>query len=492
MFESIWNEVKIDKRPSLKENLNTEIVIIGGGLTGVLIAYYLQKNGKNAVVLEADRIGHGMTLNTTAKITSQHNLIYKELCDKFGEEKAKEYAMYNERAIEEYEKIIKEEHIDCDFERIDSFVYSLQDTKQLEEEVTAAKNVGIETFYTKDTALPFQVAGAVKFPNQAQFHPIKFLKSIADKVTIYEHTMLEGKKGDHILEVCSIQEDGTEKMLEVEADIVILANHYPIEKIRGLYALRMYQERENVVVAKAKDALPYGMYVAAHNAGYSFRKYKDYVIIAGQNHRPGVQLEQNSIEDLEEAVKHYYKDSEICYHMANQDCITLDKVPYIGRFTPGADDVYIATGFNKWGMSHAMVAAMILTEMICEGKEKKNSIFNPGRFVAKGSKEEWKEHLTSVIHHFKLQKIHFENESMKEIKPGCGAIIREHGKKIAVYHDINGEFHCFSARCPHLGCVLEWNQEERSFDCPCHGSRFSFAGELINGPAKDDMKEIDK
>lgn len=212
MFESIWNEVKIDKRPSLKENLNAEIVIIGGGLTGALIAYYLQKNGKNAVVLEADRIGHGMTLNTTAKITSQHNLIYKELCDKFGEEKAKEYAMYNERAIEQYEKIIKEEHIDCDFERIDSFVYSLQDTKQLEEEVTAAKSVGIEAFYTKDTALPFQVAGAVKFPNQAQFHPIKFLKSIADKVTIYEHTMLEGKKGDHILDVCSIQEDGSEKM----------------------------------------------------------------------------------------------------------------------------------------------------------------------------------------------------------------------------------------------------------------------------------------
>lgn len=255
MFESIWNEIKIDKRPSLKENLKAEIVIIGGGLTGILIAYYLQNNGKNAVVLEADRIGQGMTLNTTAKITSQHNLIYKELLDKFGEEKAKEYAMYNERAIDEYEKIIKKEHIDCDFERIDSFVYSLQDTKQLEEEVSAAKRVGINTTYTKETALPFQVARAVKFPNQAQFHPMKFLKAIADKVTIYEHTALEGKRGDHILKICSLQDDGTEKMLEVEAGIVILANHYPIEKVKGLYSLRMYQERENVVVAKASEAL---------------------------------------------------------------------------------------------------------------------------------------------------------------------------------------------------------------------------------------------
>lgn len=248
-------------------------------------------------------------------------------------------------------------------------------------------------------------------------------------------------------------------------------------------------EIENVLVIKAPEALPYGMYIGADNTGLSFRRYKDYLILAGQNHRPGVDLKQNSIEELEEAAGHYYKGAQVCYWMANQDCMTFDKAPYIGNYTSKMEHVYIATGFNKWGMSHSMVAALILTEMICGGDRKKGSIYNPSRFDYQVCKKELKSHMATVMSHLTMQKLKFDYETPEEIESGHGAVVKKYGKKIAVYRDEDGEFHYFSARCPHLGCLLTWNQEEKSWDCPCHGSRFSADGHLINGPAAKDMKE---
>lgn len=489
MFQSIWDEVEIPKRPSLQENRKTEVAVVGAGLSGILIAYYLRKLGKEVIVLEAERIGSGMTKNTTAKITSQHNLIYADLIKDFGKEKAREYATLNHRAIQEYEKLIENLQIDCDFERKDSYVYSIEDTEQLQKEVDAARSLGIDASFTTKTALPFPVYGAVTFSNQAQFHPLKFIKHISKGLEIYENSMVEKRKGDHILEVVVMDDRDQEKRVQVEADVIVYANHYPIEKVEGLYAARMYQERENVLVIKEPNALPYGMYVAANNTGYSFRKYKDYILMAGGNHRPGIQVKENSIEIMEEAAKRFYKDCEICYHMANQDCITLDGVPYIGRFTKSSKNVYIATGFNKWGMSHAMVAALLLTDMICNGKDEENSIYCPSRFKYQASKEELKRHMATVISQFTLHRLEEQKESFDEIEAGHGAVVTKHGKKIAVYKDADGKVHCFSARCPHLGCLLEWNQEELSWDCPCHGSRFTKDGELICGPAKDDMKQ---
>lgn len=489
MFESIWSELEFERRPPLNQNVKTEAAVIGAGLAGILIAYELKKHGKNVVVLEADRIGQGMTLNTTAKITSQHNIIYQDLIESFGTEKAREYARYNERAIGEYEKIIEELQIDCDFKREDAYVYTLKDVTRLEDEIKAARSLGIDAEFTTETALPFAVAGAMKFPNQASFHPLKFLKEVAKELDIYEDSMVLRRKGEHILEVAVREENGTEKTWEVEAESIVIANHYPFERMKGLYAVRMYQERENIIVVKAPEALTYGMYIGADNTGYSFRKYKDYVIVAGQNHRPGVELEQNSIEDLEETVKRYFKNGEICYRMANQDCMTLDKVPYIGKYTKGSNHVYVAIGFNKWGVSHSMVSALILTEMICQRDAKEESIYNPSRFDYQACKEELKNHIATSMSHMTLQRLRIPSETIEDIEPGHGAVVSRNGHKIAVYRNKQGEYSYFSGRCPHLGCLLEWNQEEESWDCPCHGSRFHADGKLINGPAKVHMKE---
>lgn len=489
MFESIWSDVKIAKRPSLNQNLKTEVAVIGGGMAGSLIAYSLKKHGKKVVVLDSGRIGQGMTLNTTAKITSQHNIIYQDLIQNFGVEKAREYATYNQRSIEEYERIINELKIECDFQREDSYVYTLQNTECLKKEVEAARTLGIDAEFTTETALPFSVEGAVRFSNQANFHPFKFLKAVAEQLDIYEESTVERRKGEHTLEVSVKQEDGSTKTWEVEAEDIVIANHYPFEKLKGFYAARMYQERENIIVAEAPEALLYGMYVGAHNTGFSFRKYKDYLIVAGQNHRPGLNQKQNNIEELEEAVMRYYKDAKICYRMANQDCMTLDKIPYIGHYTKDSSDVYIATGFNKWGMSHAMVSAMILTEMICFGDSKEESIYNPGRFDLKTSKEELKNHMKTAMSHMIPHKAGVKKEDLDEIQPGQGAVITNHGYKIAVYREKNGTYHSFLARCPHLGCLLEWNQQEKSWDCPCHGSRFHADGRLMNGPANEGLSE---
>ncbi|WP_167957515.1 FAD-dependent oxidoreductase [Anaerosporobacter faecicola] len=488
MFESIWKEELIEKRPQLEGNKQTEVAVIGAGLAGILIAYYLQKNGKKVIVLEADRIGSGMTSNTTAKITSQHNLIYKKLITNFGQEKAKEYAEYNERAVKEYETLIKELQIPCDFEKKDSYVYSKEETKLLEEELQAARSLGINASITTETALPFPIYGAVKFPEQAQFHPIKFVKALAQHLEIYEKTMVKKRKGEHLLQV-SVWEDEKECEYEVQADTIILANHYPMEKIKGLYALRMYQEREKILVIEEPHALPYGMYVAANNKGYSFRKYDKYVIVAGKNYRPGEQTEQDAFAEMENEVKQYYSQGTIAYHMVNQDCITLDKVPYIGRLTKGMENVYIATGFNKWGMSHAMVSALLLTEMICKGEDKKNSIFRPNRFAYKASKKELKQHMVTVIRQIALKPVQVQKKIVDQIEPEQGHILKKNGKRLAVYKEKDGTVYSFHARCPHLGCLLEWNKEEQSWDCPCHGSRFTKKGELINGPAKKDMKQ---
>lgn len=492
MFESIWNEVKIDGKPSLDSNMSTEVAVVGAGLAGILIAYYLRMNGKNVIILEADQIASGMTKNTTAKITSQHNLIYKYLIDNFGTQKAKEYATYNERAIQEYENLVKEKQIDCDFKREDAYVYTMQNAREIEAEVQSARTLDMEAELVTETALPFQVAVAEKFPNQASFHPIKFIKALADELEIYEHSQVIDRKGEHTLIVSVKKEDGTEEEHEVEADDIIFANHYPFEKLKGLYATRMYQEREDILVVKAPEALPYGMYIGADNTGYSFRKYNDYLIVAGYNHRTGLQGVKNPKEELENAVKHYYPECEVCYHMVNQDCMTLDRVPYIGHYTNHTSHIYIATGFNKWGISHSMVSALILTEMICKGDKKEESIYNPHRVEFQASKEEMKKHFATTLSHLTMQKLPMKPEDIEKIQQGEGAVISKFGRKIAVYHAEDGSYQYFSARCPHLGCILEWNSQEKSWDCPCHGSRFHADGTLINGPALENMKDRDE
>lgn len=474
---SLWEDTcTIPKRKNLPENLSTEVVVIGAGMAGVLTAYFLAQKGVETIVLEANRIGSGQTKGTTAKITSQHEDIYHKLIDQFGIEKAKQYAFANEHAIKEYKRLVEELHIDCEFEEKSAYLYTLDSDIDLQEEAKAARQLSIEAEFTTDTELPFPVKGAVKFKNQAQFHPLKFLEAIASHLTIYEDTK--------VLEV----EDHKVRTNrgEVMAKSIVFACHYPFINAPGFYFLRMHQERTYLLAFKGATRLD-GMYRSVEQTGYSLRNYGDTLLFGGGSHRTGENSHGGQYEALRCAAKQFYPDSSEIAHWSAQDCMTLDGVPYIGRFSHGKSNWYVATGFGKWGMTHSMVAASVISGLICEEEVWYAPVFSPERFTPGSSAKALLEESKQAIKGLTRRVFQLPKTTEEELTPGHGGIIEVDGEKYGVYKTKEGEVFIINPKCPHLGCQLEWNPDELSFDCPCHGSRFTYTGQLIDNPAQIDL-----
>ena len=472
-MDSIWaNSCKLEKRPSLKGEIETEIAIIGGGMTGVLTAWQLQKSGKKAVVLERYSVGSGQTGNTTAKITSQHGMCYANMIEKYGTAKARQYALANENARKEYMRIIQTENIDCNFETVCSYVYG-KSAGRLEEEIRAAKSLGLPAELSREhLTLPFPVWGAVKFRNQAQFHPLKFLSALTQDLTIYENTPVKRAEG-HML---------TTPEGQVKAENIIFACHFPFVNIPGLYFARMHQER-SYVLALENAPLPNGMYIGAEKNSYSFRSFGSCLLLGGEGHRCGENDEASRYQRLRKRAEQWFpKSREICCWSA-QDCVTADSFPYIGKFSAGKEDWYVATGFQKWGMTTSMAAAMLLRDEICRIPNPNREIFSPQRFPIKDMDFFLSDGLRSAK---ELVRPFLKNPQLtaKDLMPGHGGIVTHEGKKIGIYKDEQGHVYAVKIRCPHLGCQLSWNPDEKSWDCPCHGSRFDYRGKLLNGPAQ--------
>lgn len=477
-MESIWRkDCELPKYPPLTENIKTEAAVIGAGMAGLLTAALLQKKGIDTVLLEANEIASGQTQNTTAKITSQHSLLYDNLVKQLGKEKAQLYARANEEAITMYDSMVKEENIECHFEHLPSYLYTLNDVSKIEKEVDAAKESGIAAEFTTNTTLPFKVRGAAKFPNQAQFNPLEFIKGIIKPLKIYEHTLVR-EIDKHVIKT----EHG-----KVEADFIVVATHYPFINAPGYYFLRMHQERSYVLALNNAPKLD-GMYRDENDYGYSFRHYKDMIILGGGDHRTGENISGGRYEELMEAARKYYPEStEVCRWSA-QDCYTLDKVPYIGQYSGSTPNLYVATGFKKWGMTTSMVSAMLLSDMITSKKNPYEELFTPQRFQVTASMESLYNEAKHTVNHLILKKIKVPDTKLNEVKNGQGTIIEEDGHKIGVYREPDGQVHQVSTKCTHLGCELTWNADELTWDCPCHGSRFDYNGKLINNPALESLE----
>ena len=462
-MESIWRaDVEIRKREALPGEMRVPVVVIGAGLAGILTAYYLKQAGIRAVVLEADRIGSGQTGNTTAKITSQHNLLYDRLIRTFGHEMAGQYARANESAIGEYERLIREKEIDCDFLGCPACLYSRTEEALLRREAEAAESLGIKASFGTDSELPFSVAGMVRFENQARFHPLKFLAAMAEEVEVYERT-----------KVLKVEGMGVETARGcVEAEHIVFAAHFPFHNVPGYYFARMYQERSYVEALAGAETLE-GMYLGIDREGLSFRSQGDLLLLGGGSHRTGVNKRgrkdpgdgAGSAETWGEGrygmlfsrAREFYPECREAARWSAQDCMTLDGIPYIGRFSRRKPDWYVATGFGKWGMTTAMVSARLLTALI-SGKEcPEADVFSPERrFTARAAGE------------LAVHGAHTVKGLSKHLLPsGKGKVI---------------------PNCPHMGCRLEWNPDEESYDCPCHGSRFDGEGHLLDGPAQTDCK----
>lgn len=472
-MHSIWTE---DFNPPYFEPLsgdtNADVVIIGGGITGLLTAYLLQEQGAEVIVLEAERICSGVTKNTTAKITAQHEIICQKLIGTFGEAKALQYIRVNNYAIEKFEEIIRKKDISCNFERLPNYVYSIDDTHALMFEAAAANRLGIAAEFTTETELPFPVAGAVKFPNQAQFHPLKFLQAIAEDLTIYEKTKVRAVEGNHV-----ITSRGT-----VRTKKTVMATHFPFINAPGYYFIRMHQERSYVIALEDAKKLD-GMYKGIDDNSYSFRNYENLLLFGGSPHRTGKNHNGGCYDRLRDAAEKYYPDSKELFYWSAQDCMTLDNVPYIGQYSASTPDLYVATGFKKWGMTSSMASALMLSDMIL-GKSNENAeVFSPQRFHLTASAgnlaKEGAEAVTGLV----SERLANADIPAEEIKNGHGGIVDYQGEKIGVYKNGEGETFFVPTKCSHLGCQLQWNPDELTWDCPCHGSRFDYKGNLIGGPA---------
>lgn len=451
-MESVWMEdTKIRKREALSGDMETQAVVIGAGLAGILTAYYLKQEGIRTVVLEADRIGSGQTKNTTAKITSQHGPVYDRLIRTFGRRMAEHYANANEAAVKEYEKLILEKGIDCDFVRCPACLYSRTGTQLLKREAEAAKSLGIKASFGTDSELPFPVAGVTRFDDQARFHPLKFLARMAEEVEVYEQT-----------KVLKVQDGMVETDRgSVRAENIVFAAHYPFINAPGYYFARMYQER-SYVVALEGTGQPESVYLGIDKGGLSFRTCGNLLLLGGGSHRTGVHKGDGKgrgcrYEMLRRKAREMYPGCREVLRWSAQDCMTLDGLPYIGRFSGRKSGWYVATGFGKWGMTTSMVSARILTALISGQNCPEADIFSPGRkFTARAAKE------------LAVHGAHTVSGLAKHLLPA--------GNERIV------------PNCPHMGCRLEWNPEEETYDCPCHGSRFDAEGHLIDGPAQIDLR----
>lgn len=474
---SIWSrDTEIPRRPRLEENLKCDAAIIGCGLAGALIAYFLQKRGLHTVVLEAGEIGSGQTQNTTAKITSQHDLIYARLIEDFGLDKAAQYAQANQQAIEEYRRIIREEQIDCQFQEQPAYLYSTLETEPLEKEAQAARELGIKASLTQKTALPFPVAGALRFEGQGQFHPLKFLQAITQSLTIYEESRVLAVKEQDIL---------TPKGA-VRAEKIVFASHYPFIKSHGLYFARMHQERSYVLALEQAGALD-GMYLGIDEEGYSFRNSGNLLLLGGGGHRTGENSAGGKYAALRKAAAEFYPQSRERAFWSAQDCMTLDGIPYIGEFSAAAPHWYVATGFKKWGMTTSMVSAMILADLIMGKDHPFAEVFSPRRFQLSASAKNLAQDSGQAIKGLTRQIFSLPEEYTAALPLGHGGIVEYEGRKVGAYKDEEGEIYLVPTGCPHLGCQLEWNPDEKSWDCPCHGSRFDYKGRLLDAPANEDL-----
>lgn len=433
-MESVWekNASQVCFKP-LDGNKTTDVLIIGGGMAGILCAYKLKSAGVDCVLAEAAKICGGITKNTTAKITLGHGLIYDKLIKRFGEDKARLYLEAQVRAGEEYARLCR--HINCDYETKDSYVYSLTDRDRIEKEIAALNRLGVKAEFSDACELPIKIAGAVCVKDQAQFNPLKFLYEIAKDLPIYENT-----KVVNIMPYKAITTHG-----EISYKKLIVATHFPILNKHGGYSLKLYQHRSYVLALDGAQDVN-GMYVDESDAGLSFRNYGNLLLLGGGGHRTG--KKGGCWQELEEFASKHYKNAKIVGKWATQDCMTLDGIPYIGQYAKSVPDIYVATGFNKWGMTNTMVAADILCDLV-RGKANSYAIvFSPSR---------------SILH------------------PQLA---------INAFESTVGLITPTVPRCPHLGCALKYNRVEHTWDCPCHGSRFTEHGELIDNPATDDHRSI--
>lgn len=479
----------------LKDDATVDVAIVGGGITGLTAARNLLDEDRSVAVLEAQRIVEGVTGHTTAKLTSQHGLIYAHLMDAFGPQAADQYARANQAAIEAVEERVSEFSIDCGLHRAPAITY-VEDPDRVDEvqdEVQAAKKLNLPASFTDDPGLPYEVPGAVRFDDQAHFHPRRYLLGIAESIAddgghIWERTRATNvEDGDP----CTVDTGGG----TVTADDVIVATHFPVFD-RGMYFARMHPKKSYVLAARLDEAQPEGMYYRDAEAIFSVRPKagvdQDLVLFTGENHRPGVGDSKERYRTLESTVQGHYPVDSIDHRWSTQDFVPSDGVPFVGPLAPQTDHLYVATGFGGWGMTNGVAAGRMLAETLAREAPETMDVFDPSRVkLATSFSELAKHNLSAAKYMANYQLRRLTGPRTIDLAPGEGGVFYQGKDAVAAYRDEEGTLHTMDATCRHMGCQVSWNGGDETWDCPCHGSRYDAEGHVLDGPAKEDLAPVD-
>lgn len=481
---SFWNITSpASEFPPLTDNLQVDVVIVGAGIVGTTTARLLKNQGYTVALIEAHRVGRQATGKSTAKVTSQHSLIYQQIEKTFGMSHAQLYASAQQSGIELIQTLVDQHQVSCDLEPRPAFTYTLRDehVTEIQKEVELTQQLGLPSSLVHHSDLPFNIAAAIRYDHQFQFHPTRYVAGLAETLPgegshVFENSPVVDWSADHVATALG----------KIHASHIVMATHLPLGQIGGYYT-RAFPNAEPVIVARVADSLE-GMYLNVEDPSHSLRFYRaaegsQYAIAAGTSFKPGhPDEERRHFQELERwLVTHF--NAEPMYRWVNEDYTSMDSVPFVGRSTSIGNDYLVATGFAGWGLSNGSAAAIMLRDLIAGTSNPWHQLFDAKRFKPLAGGPKLLKESSQVLTHLVSGYLSRKHKSYDELHNSEAAIIKTDGKRIAAFKDEHGVVHAVSAVCTHMGCIVGWNETDRTWDCPCHGSRFALDGTVLHGPA---------
>jgi glycine/D-amino acid oxidase-like deaminating enzyme/nitrite reductase/ring-hydroxylating ferredoxin subunit len=460
-----------------------DVLVLGGGLAGLTAAVLLKRQGMRVAVVEAGRIASGASGNNTAKVTALQSTRLSTISSVRGRDVAAVYAQRSLAAVELVAALAADEGIDCDLSRRAAYTVaaSRDELPSVEKELQAAQAARLPVEFTQDVDLPFRVAGAVRLDDQVEFHPVEYALGLAravdgDGSAVFENARATGVHEDRPVRVQTTQGSLT-------GDDVVVATHYPVFD-RGLYFAQIEATRSYCLAARVRGEPARGMSITAGSPSWSFRAAGDLQIVCGQGHPTGARgIDESRYGVLEAFTRKHFDVEEITHRWSAQDAVPYDETPMIGAYTPISARMHVITGFAKWGLSGATMGAKMIADRLSGRADPADGVFAPARFSPRGTPAIAKLGVKTAADLVGDRLVPGQVNSSDEVPPGQARVIRRGTDRTGVYRDEAGGVHAVSMRCTHLGCLVRFNGAERSWDCPCHGSRYDVDGNVLEGPA---------
>lgn len=472
---------------SLTEDLSVDVCIVGAGITGITLTYLLRDAGLKIALIDSDQVIHGTTAYTTAKLTVGHGLIYQDLMKNFGYDDTKLYYESQQAAIDFVAKTVRDLNIDCDFSPLPHYVFTQDaaNSSKFEAEYEVCRSLNISCELVESLDLPFPTAKAIAFENGAQFHPVKYLVGLLNEIAKHSNISIYANTTacDMVFNEDESATVSTSTGFKIHAKQVVQACHFPFYDDGSLLFSKIEMDHSYLIAVLNASPLPHGMYISYEKPTRSIRTFHNLLLIGGENHRPGtVQDTSQNYKTLINFAKEHFQTDEVCYEWSTQDVISIDHMPYVGRLHQNSANQFVATGYCKWGMTNGTAAALLLNQLIRGNESPYTTLFSPSRLNSKMGLKNLVVYNSKTAFEYIKGKLKL-GESNVELDFDEATIFTTNDGKYGLYKDKEGLLYLVDITCPHLGCELAFNTAERTWDCPCHGSRFSYTGDVIEGPA---------